>query len=57
MCEYCKENKFIRDSVGDKIKLNENVIISERKVGNIFNNITIYTTLRINYCPMCGRKL
>ena len=57
MCKYCEGNKPIRDNIGDRVKINNTIILSERKIGNIFNAIKVYTTIKINYCPICGKRL
>lgn len=57
MCEYCEGSKLIRDEIGDRVKINHSTILSERKIGDIFNAIKVYTTIKINYCPMCGREM
>ncbi|MBU3181418.1 hypothetical protein [Clostridium psychrophilum] len=52
-CTYCKEGKQISASTGDSrwhIDDVKNEIQSD-------SNVTLVETIKINYCPMCGRKL
>ena len=52
-CAYCKDGIQLLDTTGDKrwfINDSENEIYSD-------NNDTLVQTIKINYCPMCGRKL
>lgn len=54
MCEYCKEDKNIKEIDDDAI------MIINKKGGlvdlDVYIDDFVYT-FEINYCPMCGRKL
>lgn len=64
MCEYCEQGKIIR------IQLEHNVNGDSSTIAKIFGRDMIYScvkigisgfihsfTHKINFCPMCGRKL
>ncbi|MCR5145943.1 MAG: hypothetical protein K6B70_01135 [Clostridia bacterium] len=50
MCEYCEKGKILRS-----INWNELGQINIDKNGNLYAKDD--EVFRINYCPMCGRKL
>jgi len=52
-CTYCKDGKQLLGTTGDNpwyINDCKNEIYSD-------NDDTSVQTIKINYCPMCGRKL
>lgn len=52
MCKYCSGESDILD------EYNANVSISETDKGySFFVNGVVYFKTRINFCPMCGKKL
>lgn len=52
-CTYCKEGKQILSSTGGSRWHIDNCK-NEIQYGS---NDTLVETIKINYCPMCGRKL
>lgn len=48
MCKYCEGNVDEREDLMDGIYVDAN--------GNLTNDIEL-DDVKINYCPMCGRKL
>ena len=54
MCEYCEKRKFLIDQSGLLLMIDKNSLhaVWEEEFGG-------YPTAdaKINYCPMCGRKL
>jgi len=57
-CEYCKNGKPIENKTNDYIFINNDV--DNSKIIEIEADINEYRYncyFKINYCPMCGRKL
>ena len=52
MCRYCEKNELLLDGMEELIYIDNNKL----NISNIVNN-TINNSQKINYCPMCGRKL
>jgi len=57
MCKYCKaelKNLEMYDDGGLSLSISENVLDI-----NYYGNLEGWTNeeMKINYCPMCGRKL
>ena len=52
MCRYCEKSELLLDGMEELIYIDNNKL----NISNIVNN-TINNSQKINYCPMCGRKL
>ena len=52
MCKYCEKSELLLDGMEELIYIDNNKL----NISNIVNN-TINNSQKINYCPMCGRKL
>ena len=52
MCRYCEKNELLLDGMEELIYIDNDKL----NISNIVNN-TINNSQKINYCPMCGRKL
>ena len=52
MCRYCEKSELLLDGMEELIYIDNNKL----NISNIANN-TINNSQKINYCPMCGRKL
>ena len=57
MCEYCESKEKIKDSIGKKVFIKDNILKYELTFGDAFSPIHVNTSLEINFCPMCGRNL
>ena len=57
MCEYCEKGKLICNELDKKIEIIKDTLLIQRRIGNIFDAMICNTTFKINYCPMCSRKL
>ena len=59
MCEYCQQD--YQQTLSDEGGLTLEIIKEDKKYGieSVFNgkHEHMYTFTKINYCPMCGRKL
>ena len=51
MCECCKYIGFLKEIYDKRFRI-ETAIISKSKGGT-----TTHKSYKLNYCPMCGRKL
>ncbi|MEB7921869.1 hypothetical protein NGH88_12300 [Enterococcus faecalis] len=58
-CQICDKNHFLEDSCGGKWSLKDNALIIKQSfqeyAGGPF--VEEIVTQKINYCPMCGRRL
>ena len=54
MCEYCEKRKSLIDHAGLLLFINKNSLHAVWEEG--FGSYPTADT-KINYCPMCGRKL
>ena len=52
MCRYCEKSELLLDGMEELIYIDNNKL----NISNIVNN-TINNSQKINYCPICGRKL
>ena len=52
MCKYCEKSELLLDGMEELIYIDNNKL----NISNIVNN-AINNSQKINYCPMCGRKL
>ena len=52
MCRYCEKSELLLDGMEELIYIDDDKL----NISNIVNN-TINNSQKINYCPMCGRKL
>ena len=52
MCRYCEKSELLLDGMEELIYIDNDKL----NISNIVNN-TINNSQKINYCPMCGRKL
>ena len=52
MCRYCEKSELLLDGMEELIYIDNNKL----NISNIVNN-NINNSQKINYCPMCGRKL
>ena len=52
MCRYCEKSELLLDGMEELIYIDNNKL----NISNIVNN-NINNSKKINYCPMCGRKL
>ena len=63
MCEYCngdkEEQEPLVDDVTNEVDSPILTILSDLKKLSVsqIGSVCIENTFRINYCPMCGRKL
>ncbi len=72
MCEYCnndgylKPNKsLISKTLKNNVDIDIQINVKDKKLAMSIENLSvktyennwIITTKKINYCPMCGRKL
>lgn len=55
MCEYCEKGKRIEENDNDNIYLE--IYGRFLKVSGKVIHIPIERIRKINYCPICGRKL
>ena len=57
MCEYCNENKSYKKRLYD---CDDEIFINDKNKLNVYVDCEEYQyniEIKINYCPMCGRKL
>lgn len=54
MCEYCEEQKYISDELLSSVRIQH---FEDMKQNRIYTLVVNNNYIKINYCPMCGRKL
>lgn len=70
MCRYCEiedmdfevDNSLNKDSVAMKAVLdwnswNPSILMETIVYAGVFGGINIESSFKVNYCPICGRKL
>ena len=72
MCEYCKKDGYyncnkslISKTLKNKVNIDLSINVKDRKLVASIENLTMSVednnwflpTKKINYCPICGRKL
>lgn len=72
MCEYCKKDRYynrnkslISKTLKNNIDIDLSINVKDMKLVASVENLTMSTednnwflpTKKINYCPMCGRRL
>ncbi len=72
MCEYCKNDGYyksnkslISKTLKNNVDIDVQVNVKDKKISLSIENLSIktyednwiITNKKINYCPMCGRKL
>ena len=55
MCEYCKDKKYLSNALLSSVRIQQFEDKNKNKIYALAINSSTY--IKINYCPVCGRKL
>ena len=59
MCNYCtgKEIKIDEDYCSDTMQIEDRIMTISGVTPYGYENVDFEVSVKINFCPMCGRKL
>ena len=57
MCEYCEKEKPILDFEKGKVYMEATICDGDLTIEIACDEFNRFPYARINYCPMCGKKL